>query len=66
MPLESDYKELNDAFRRMNIAYVGLTDRKIKNKSIELRKELKKIMDISLEMRKSTQTYKDSMESKRR
>jgi len=66
MPLESDYKELNDAFRRMNIAYVGLTDRQIKNKSIELRKELKKIMDISLEMRKSTQTYKDSMESKRR
>lgn len=66
MPLESDYKELNDAFRRMNIAYVGLTDRKIKNKSIELRKELKKIMDISLEMRKSTQTFKDSMESKRR
>jgi len=66
MPLESDYKELNDAFRRMNIAYVGLTQRQIKNKSIELRKELKKIMDISLEMRKSTQTFKDSMESKRR
>ena len=66
MPLESDYKELSDAFRKMNIAYIGLTDKKIKNKSIELRKELKKIMDISLQMRKSTQTYKDSMESKRR
>ena len=66
MPLESDWKELNDAVRKMNIAYVGLTDKKIKNKSIELRKELKKIMDISLQMRKSTQTYKDSMESKRR
>ena len=66
MQLESDYKELSDAFRKMNIAYAGLTDKKIKNKSIELRKELKKIMDISLQMRKSTQTYKDSMESKRR
>ena len=66
MPLESDWKELNDAFRKMNVAYAGLTDKKIKNKSIELRKELKKIMDISLQMRKSTQTYKDSMESKRR
>lgn len=66
MPLESDYKELTDAVRRMNIAYIGLTERQIKNKSIELRKELKKIMDISLEMRKSTQTYKDSMDSKRR
>ena len=65
MPLESDHKELNDAFRRMNVAYIKLTDKQIKNKSIELRKELKKIMDISLQMRKSTQTYKDSMDSKR-
>ena len=66
MPLESDWKELNDAVRRMNIAYTGLTDKQIKNNAIVLRKELKKIMDISLQMRKSTQTYKDSMESKRR
>ena len=66
MPLESDWNELNDAVRRMNIAYTGLTDKQIKNNSIVLRKELKKIMDISLQMRKSTQTYKDSMDSKRR
>ena len=61
MPLESDFKQLEEAHRRMIVAYAGLTDKKVKSRAPELRKALMEIAVIAKEMRKSTQTYKDRL-----
>lgn len=61
MPLESEFKELEAAHREFLVAYTILTEKKIKSKAPEARKALKKMMDISKDMRKSVQEYKESI-----
>jgi len=57
MPLESDFKELQESHRRFLVAYTILTEKQTKNKSVEARKHLKDIMRISKDLRQSIQEY---------
>ena len=61
MTLESDFKELEQAHREFLVAYTILTTKKIKSKAPEARKALMNIINISKDMRKSVQDYKEKI-----
>lgn len=61
MTLESDFKELEKAYRELIVAYTILTEKKIKSKAPEARKALMNIINVAKDMRKSVQDFKDSI-----
>ena len=61
MPLESDYKALVDAHRKIMTHYTVLTERKVKSAAPKLRKALMEMANVCKDMRKSAQTYKDRL-----
>jgi hypothetical protein len=61
MGLESDFKDLEEAHRKLIVAYTILTEKKIKSKAPEARKALMDIINIAKGMRKSVQEFKDKL-----
>ena len=61
MTLESDFKDLEKAYRELLVAYTILTEKKIKSKAPEARKALMNIINIAKDMRKSVQDFKDKI-----
>lgn len=61
MPLESDFAKLEQAHRDFIVAYTILTTKKIKSKAPEARKALMNIINISKDLRKSVQEYKEKI-----
>jgi hypothetical protein len=51
--LESEHKQLVEAFHQYIVAYDGFTNKKIKGRSSVVRKHLKEMMDLGKEMLKS-------------
>jgi hypothetical protein len=61
MPLESEFKQLEEAHRAFLVAYTVLTTKKIKSKAPEARKALMAMINISKDLRKSVQEYKEKI-----
>ena len=61
MTLESEFKEFEEAHREFLVAYTLLTTKKIKSKAPEARKALQKLKELSGDLRKSIQAYKESL-----
>ena len=61
MPLESDFKTLESAHRDFLVAYTILTTKKIKSKAPEARKALMVMINTCKDLRKSVQTFKESI-----
>lgn len=61
MTLESDFENLEKAHRELLVAYTTLTEKKVKSKAPEARKALMDIINISKDMRKSVQDFKDKI-----
>lgn len=61
MTLESEFKELEEAHREFLVAYHLLTTKKIKSKAPEARKALQRIREVSGDLRKSVQAYKEKI-----
>ena len=61
MPLESDFKKLEEAHRKLLVAYTLLTEKKIKSKATEARKALMELINVSKDMRKSIMVFKESI-----
>jgi hypothetical protein len=61
MTLESEFKAFDEAYKDFIVAYTLLTTKKIKSKAPEARKALKDIMDLSKELRKTIQDYKEKI-----
>lgn len=61
MPLEKQFDDLEKAHRDFLVAYTILTQKKIKSKAPEARKALMDIINISKDLRKSVQDYKESI-----
>jgi hypothetical protein len=61
MPLESEFKELENAHRAFLVAYTILTEKKVKSKAPEARKALMDMINICKELRKSVQEYKEKI-----
>ncbi len=61
MPIKQDFEKLEAAHRRFIVAYTILTEKKIKSKSAEARKALMEMINISKDLRKSVQAFKDKI-----
>lgn len=61
MTLESDFKKFEEAHRDFIVAYTLLTTKKIKSKAPEARKALMEIINLSKDLRKSVQAYKEKL-----
>lgn len=61
MSLESDFQTLEKAHRDFLVAYTILTTKKIKSKAPEARKALMSIINISKDLRKSVQAFKENI-----
>jgi hypothetical protein len=61
MPLETDFKDFEKAYREFLVAYTVLTEKKVKSKAPEARKALMEIITIAKEMRKSVQDFKEKI-----
>lgn len=61
MTLESDFKDLEKAHRDFLVAYTILTEKRTKSKATEARKALMEIINISKELRKSVQEFKEKI-----
>jgi hypothetical protein len=61
MSLEKQFGDLEQAHRDFLVAYTILTQKKIKSKAPEARKALMEIINISKELRKSVQEFKDKI-----
>lgn len=61
MSLAKDFQTLEAAHRDFLVAYTLLTQKNIKSKAPEARKALMDIINISKELRKSVQTYKEQI-----
>ena len=61
MTLQSEFADLETAHRAFLIAYTVLTEKKIKSKAPEARKALMDIINISKELRKSVQDFKEKI-----
>ena len=61
MSLENDFKDFEKAHRELIVAFTLLTTKKIKSRAPEARKALMKIINISKDMRKSIQKFKEKI-----
>lgn len=61
MTLEKEFKDLEEAHRAFLVAYTILTQKKVKSKAPEARKALMDIINISKDLRKSVQAFKESI-----
>jgi hypothetical protein len=61
MTLPSDFDKLEAAHRAFLVAYTILTEKKIKSKAPEARKALMEIINVSKDLRKSVQEYKEKI-----
>lgn len=59
--IDDEFKQLEEAYRHFLIAYTILKEKKTKNKAPEARKALMDIINISKDMRKSIQEFKESI-----
>lgn len=61
MSLQSEFEEFEKAHRDFIVAYTILTNKKIKSKAPEARKALMSMINLSKDMRKSVQSFKESI-----
>ena len=61
MTLEGDFKKLEEAHRKFLVAYTILTEKKIKSKAPEARKALMEMINVSKDLRKSVQSFKENI-----
>lgn len=61
MPLQSEFKEFEEAYRDFLLAYTVLTTKKTKSKAAEARKALMKIKNLCTDLRKSVQEFKEKI-----
>lgn len=61
MPLQSEFKEFEEAHREFLVAYHVLTTKNTKSKAAEARKALMKMKNLCTDLRKSVQDFKEKI-----